>query len=148
MNVQQRQCLMDELAMFWKDNPDAQSSLSALRRLPYLSACINEGLRLGAGSMKRSPRVFAHDEIPYKGWVIPRKVCASGSCEPSKFCPNMKIIQTPISMTTYYMHMDPVVFPEPEKFDPKRWLNAASESQIHTYFVPFAKGSRSCVGVK
>ena len=114
--------------MFWKDNPDAQSSLYALRRLPYLSACINEGLRLGAGSMKRSPRVFAHDEIPYKGWVIPRKVCASGSCEPSKFCPNMKIIQTPISMTTCYMHMDPVVFPEPEKFDPKRWLNANTES--------------------
>ena len=51
-------------------------------------------------------------------------------------------------MTTYYMHMDPVVFPEPEKFDPKRWLDADSESQIHTYFVPFAKGSRSCVGMK
>ena len=66
MDVQQRQCLKDELAMFWKDKPGAQSSLSALRRLPYLSACINEGLRLSAGSMKRSPRVFAHDETPYK----------------------------------------------------------------------------------
>ena len=84
MNVQQRQCLKEELAMFWKDNPGAQSSLSALRRLPYLSACINEGLRLGAGSMKRSPRVFAHDETPYKGWAIPRKVCASDSCESSR----------------------------------------------------------------
>ena len=60
----------------------------------------------------------------------------------------LRIIQTPISMTTYYMHMDPVVFPEPEKFDPKRWLNADAESQIHTCFVPFSKGSRSCVGMK
>ena len=74
MDVQQRQCLKDELAMLWKDNPGAQSSWPALRRLSYLSACINKGLRLSAGSMKRSPRVFAHDETHYKEWVIPRKV--------------------------------------------------------------------------
>lgn len=81
--------------MFWKKNPGAQSSWSALRRLPYLSACINEGLRLGTGSMKRSPRVFAQDETPYKDWVIPRKVRASDSREPSKFCPCWKLSRLP-----------------------------------------------------
>ena len=113
-----------------------------------MSSSINEGLRLSAGSMRRSPRVFARDETSYKSWVIPRKVRASDSCESSEFRPVLIIIQTPISMITYYMHMDPVVFPEPERFDPKRWLDADSESQIHTYFVPFSKGSRSCGGMK
>ena len=97
MNAQQRKCLKDEIAMFWKDNPGAQSSWSALRKLPYLSACINEGLRLGTGSMKRSPRVFAHDETPYKGWIIPRKVRGSDSCEPSKPCPKL-ILSRPRSL--------------------------------------------------
>lgn len=60
--------------MFWKEHPDTVTSWYALRELPYLTACINEGLRLGAGSMKRSPRIFPDDDIQYKDWVIPRGV--------------------------------------------------------------------------
>lgn len=66
--------LQDELATFWSENPDKVTSWYALRELPYLTACIHEGLRLGAGSMKRSPREFPDDEIEYKGWVVPRGV--------------------------------------------------------------------------
>lgn len=73
----QRQKLQDELAVFWKEQPDMVTSWYALRELPYLTACINEGLRLGAGSMKRSPRVFPDDDIQYKDWVIPRGVSAT-----------------------------------------------------------------------
>lgn len=68
--------LQGELAAFWEENPDKVTSWYALRELPYLTACINEGLRLGAGSMKRSPREFPDDEIFYQGWVIPKGVSA------------------------------------------------------------------------
>ena len=87
-------------------------------------------------------------KLPTRNGSFPERDVQAVLCEQSKFYPLLKIIQTPISMTTYYMHMDPVVFPEPEKFNPKRWLNVDAESQIHTYFVPFAEGSRSCVGMK
>ncbi|OAA38537.1 Cytochrome P450 [Metarhizium rileyi] len=128
INKHQRQSLKDELARFWEEHPHELGSWSALRRLPYLTACIQEGLRLGAGSMKRSPRVFPDDEIHYKDWVIPKN--------------------TPISMTTYYMHMDPTVFPEPEKFNPQRWLNSDPDGLMHSYLLPFGKGSRACAGQK
>lgn len=80
MDKNQRQKLEDELAAFWRENPNGVTSWYALRELPYLTACINEGLRLGAGSMKRSPREFPDDDIHYKGWIIPRGV--SGNCFP------------------------------------------------------------------
>ena len=74
MNPHQRQPLKDELATFWREHPDEVGSWYALRKLPYLTACINEGLRLGAASLKRSPRVFPDDDIHYNDWVIPKGV--------------------------------------------------------------------------
>ncbi|KAI0103311.1 cytochrome P450 [Nemania sp. FL0031] len=126
MNDSQRQSLKDEIELFWKEHPTETSSWFALRQLPYLTACIYKGLRLGASSMKRSPRVFPDDDIIYKELVIPKG--------------------TPISMTTYYMHMDPTVFPEPQNFDPERWLKADANPLMHGYLVPFGKGSRACAG--
>lgn len=77
MNKQQQRCLKVELAVFMTEHPDQVNSWYALRKLPYLSACINEGLRLGAGSLKRSPRVFPDEDIHYKDWVIPKGVSAA-----------------------------------------------------------------------
>ena len=77
LNQQQRQALRGEIATFWREHPEEVSSWYALRKLPYLTACIHEGLRLGAGSMKRSPRVFPDNDIHYKDWVIPKGVSAS-----------------------------------------------------------------------
>ena len=45
------------------------------------------------------------------------------------------------------MHKDPDVFPNPFQFRPERWLSdPAKLKHIHSYFVPFSKGSRNCVG--
>lgn len=47
-------------------------------------------------------------------------------------------------MTTYYMHMDPTVFPDPDSFIPERWLDA--DPIMHKYLLPFGRGSRACAG--
>jgi len=44
--------------------------------------------------------------------------------------------------------MDPAVFPEPENFDPERWLKADPDGLMHAYLLPFGKGSRACAGQK
>lgn len=50
-------------------------------------------------------------------------------------------------MTSYWMHMDSKVFPDPDKFEPQRWLDEHSEAMAE-YFVPFGRGSRDCLGRK
>lgn len=45
--------------------------------------------------------------------------------------------------------MNPRIFPEPEKFDPDRWINAAKNGQrLDRYLVSFGRGSRQCLGMK
>ncbi len=55
-------------------------------------------------------------------------------------------------MSTHWMHMDPDVFPDPERFEPSRWLDSVDEpermKEMHQRYVPFGRGSRSCIGMQ
>ena len=43
---------------------------------------------------------------------------------------------------------DPAIFPEPQTFNPDRWLKAADEGKrLDRYLVTFSKGPRSCIGI-
>lgn len=55
--------------------------------------------------------------------------------------------QTPIGMSAYLNHTDPVAFKDPFKFNPDRWLGDV-DPRMHKYFIPFSRGSRSCLGMK
>lgn len=45
--------------------------------------------------------------------------------------------------------MDPEAFPEPESFEPERWLRATERGdKLHRHLVAFSSGSRQCVGMK
>ncbi|KAJ6782774.1 hypothetical protein PWT90_04131 [Aphanocladium album] len=122
--------LRQELGEAWRSYDDAgtEPTWLELEKLSYLSACIAEGLRMAIGGMNRTPRVFPHEEVKVCDWSIPKG--------------------TPVSMSTYWMHNDASVFVNPDQFNPDRWLNASSEQlrTMRSRFVPFAKGSRSCVG--
>lgn len=57
--------------------------------------------------------------------------------------------QTPMSCSAYFIHMNPDFFPEPESFEPERWLRAAERGEkLHRYLLSFSAGSRQCVGMK
>jgi cytochrome P450 len=64
-------------------------------------------------------------ELTYGDWVIPKN--------------------TPVSMTAYDVLMNEKVFPEPRTFRPERWIE---DTGLERFFVPFAKGSRQCLGIK
>lgn len=45
--------------------------------------------------------------------------------------------------------MDPSIFPQPDDFNPDRWVQAARDgNKLHRYLIVFNKGSRHCLGIK
>ena len=56
--------------------------------------------------------------------------------------PAKSILLTP----QYLIHRLPEYFPEPEKFDPDRWLPAAVSARPKLSYFPFGAGPRQCAG--
>lgn len=46
----------------------------------------------------------------------------------------------------YLLHHDPVSFPDPDRFLPERWLPGQDAGASHGAMIPFAAGSRTCLG--
>ncbi|KAL4872418.1 hypothetical protein BDV12DRAFT_183083 [Aspergillus spectabilis] len=110
-------------------DPLDMADLTQLERLPYLTACIWEGLRLAYGVTHRL-QLIAEEPLKCAGKEIPAG--------------------TPVGMTSIFMHDNPVVFPEPREFRPERWLELDPEARgkvMGRHFVPFSKGSRMCLGM-
>jgi hypothetical protein len=110
-------------------------------------------LRMAIGGMNRTPRVFPYDDVEVCGWTVPKGVSLYPDASKSRAWERKTLTilhQTPISMSTYWMHNDPAIFPEPDVFEPTRWIDADPEQSkvMRAYCVPFAKGSRNCVGQK
>lgn len=52
-------------------------------------------------------------------------------------------------MQTWTTHRDPIAFPDPNKWDPERWLSpskSADAERAKEMFMPFSKGPRICLG--
>ncbi|KAJ7080333.1 high nitrogen upregulated cytochrome P450 monooxygenase 2 [Mycena belliarum] len=99
--------------------------------LQFLSACINETLRL-------------HPPVPSNG---PRQVDAGsgGRVIAGRFIPGGTTIYTP----PYVLQRSPVYFSRPDDFAPERWLPGADfEHHDLSAFVPFSLGPAGCVGQK
>lgn len=120
------QRLRDEIQAVERES-DGSLSLAKLEHLPYLTACITEGVRMMSGVTNRLPRV-AHEPMKYAEWKIPAG--------------------TPVSQSNYFVNNHPEIFPDALEYHPERWLEAEEKGfRLDRYMVSFGKGSRSCVGI-
>jgi unspecific monooxygenase len=103
----------------------------AIDSLPLLDAIVTETLRLHAPIPGIQPRVTPYPSCDLAGYSdIPAN--------------------TRVNAQAYSLHRNPDVFPDPETWEPKRWLkNLNSNSDLEErrrWFWAFGSGGRMCVG--
>jgi cytochrome P450 len=53
-----------------------------------------------------------------------------------------------VGMSSWMMHRNSSIFPNPDVFEPERWIDPIATRRLEKYLVAFSKGSRQCVGMK
>jgi cytochrome P450 len=125
-NTDMLQRLRAELASI--DGDPATVDLKLLEQLPYLTSVLKEGLRLSPGIATRMARISPDRSLFYKEWEIPAG--------------------TPVGMTAILIHTDEANYPDPKRFDPERWMERDGRKADEKAFMPFAKGTRNCIGMQ
>ncbi|KAB8278609.1 putative benzoate 4-monooxygenase cytochrome P450 [Aspergillus minisclerotigenes] len=124
-NPSVRQRLHDELVTTVPD-PQQFPTLATLEQLPYLTAVVQEGLRLCDPVTHRISRQFPDRPLQCRGIFIPAN--------------------STVGMTAMLTHLNEKIFPEPRVFRPERWLGSHGK-RLERYLVPFNRGTRSCLGM-
>ncbi|KAF9010111.1 cytochrome P450 monooxygenase pc-bph [Cyathus striatus] len=107
-----------------EDDPVVNSQ--QVKRLPYLEACINEGLRIHSTSSLGLPRVVPEGGLTVLGQYFPEG--------------------TVLSVPSYSIHRDPTIWGEDvEVYRPERWFEQDYAAMQKT-FNPFSVGPRACLG--
>ncbi|KAK2028120.1 cytochrome P450 [Colletotrichum zoysiae] len=125
--------LRTELAAAIPDDDGQIPPWVTLEKLPYLTAIINESLRMSMGVIERLVRINRNPSTPwvYQGTVIPANVA--------------------VSMDHYHMLMNERVFPDPTTFTPERWLGDPrgpdGKHPLTHYLTVFGRGTRMCLGL-
>lgn len=52
-----------------------------------------------------------------------------------------------VGMSTWVMHRNAELWPEPDRFDPERWVNPEEFKRLNKYMISFGKDSRNCLGM-
>ena len=112
--VQER--LADEVAALCDDPGTAD-----LPRLPWTRAVVDEALRLYPPAWVVTRRALAEDVL--HGYTVP-----AGSV---------------VLVSPYRVQRDPAVWPDPERFDPTRFLGT---TPARGTYLPFGAGPRLCIG--
>ncbi|GBM55269.1 Cytochrome P450 4V2 [Araneus ventricosus] len=68
--------------------------------------------------------------------------------EETKICGSTIPKDTTSIIVTYFLHRDEEVFPDPEKFDPDRFLPENRVNIPEFAYIPFSGGPRKCIGYK
>ncbi|KAI4462793.1 cytochrome p450 family 4 [Holotrichia oblita] len=99
---------------------------SDINELKYLERVLKESLRLYP-SVPAIAR-FTSEDLTIDDYFIPKG--------------------TTVSIHIMDIHLNPKYFPQPEKFDPDRFLPENSKDRHPYAYIPFSAGPRNCIGAK
>ncbi|KAK0614378.1 toxin biosynthesis cytochrome P450 monooxygenase [Immersiella caudata] len=120
--------LAEEIRGAFPSDTKENFTLEALQKLKYLSAVLNEGLRL-------------YPPVPSPLWrVAPR--------EGNEICGDYVPEGTRVAVTAYAASRSDVNFRDAEEFVPERWLGEEDKyaSDKREVVQPFSVGARNCLG--
>nr|AAP94192.1 cytochrome P450 monooxygenase [Tribolium castaneum] len=98
-----------------------------LQEMKYLERCVKEVLRLYP-SVHFISRKLGEDLVTHSGHKL-----AKASI---------------VNLHIYDLHHNPAIYPDPEKFDPDRFLPENCQKRHPFAYLPFSAGPRNCIGKK
>ncbi|XP_032690305.1 cytochrome P450 4C1-like isoform X2 [Odontomachus brunneus] len=104
---------------------EGKLTMTSLQNLPYLERCLKESLRLYP-SVYFITRITAEDVQLRDSYVIPRG--------------------TITHLNIFDAHRDPNFWPNPDVFDPDRFLPEKIQKRHPYSYLPFSAGPRNCIG--
>ncbi|KAF8366923.1 cyp-29A4 [Pristionchus pacificus] len=116
----------EEIMGVFGDDVDRDCTREDLANLPYLERCIKESMRL----------------FPPVPFVI-RNIR-----EDFQMGPHLLPRDSPLLISPYLVHRNERIYPNPEVYDPDRFLPENSSTRHPYDFVPFSAGPRNCIGQK
>ncbi|REJ83128.1 MAG: cytochrome P450 [Planctomycetota bacterium] len=117
--------VQEKLRREWTEELGDRSVTAAdIPRLTYTRAVLQESMRLypPAWFLGRETR----DDYQLGDYQLPRG--------------------TTLFLCPYLLHRDERYFPDPEQFDPERWLTTGEKTTPRYAYFPFGAGPRSCIG--
>ncbi|XP_020289625.1 cytochrome P450 4C1-like isoform X2 [Pseudomyrmex gracilis] len=103
---------------------EGKLTMASLQKLPYLERCLKEVMRLYPSVHFISRRNT--EEIQCQSYTIP--------------------VDTILHLNIYGVHRDANFWPNPEVFDPDRFLPEQMQNRHPYCYLPFSAGPRNCIG--
>lgn len=98
--------------------------------------------RLRDGDLPYARRVFTETLRLYPpGWIFSRVTTEDAELAGRRLPEGSTVMFSP-----YLLHRDPANFPDPDRFDPDRWLPARPAQAPAGAMIPFGGGNRKCIG--
>ncbi|XP_011878432.1 PREDICTED: cytochrome P450 4C1-like [Vollenhovia emeryi] len=99
-------------------------TMKLLQNLSYLDRCVKEALRLYP-SVSIISRISTED-VQLQSYLVPAR--------------------TILDLNIYGVHRDPNFWPNPDTFDPDRFLPEKIKNRHPYSYIPFSAGPRNCIG--
>ncbi|WP_078963466.1 cytochrome P450 [Streptomyces durhamensis] len=118
----------------------------AERRLhDELDTVLADGRRPGPGDLPHlvHTRCVVTETLRHSspGWLFTRVTTRETELAGCRLPQGATVVYSP-----YLLHHDPSSFPDPERFDPGRWLPGRPTAEQRRALMPFSAGNRKCLG--
>lgn len=132
---------MEELNDIFDNDKEKAPTYRDLQDMKYLEAVIKEAMRLYPpvpifGRHLQENITFGKRTIYTIIFVLIINLLLDDKVIPAG---------TTLGVFSYGIHRDPTYFPNPEKFDPERFLSDNQKKLPYAY-IPFSAGHRNCIG--